>query len=764
MSVLQGPDQGISLIQFVYALADSSGVKTVRDEASLAEMTPRRAARLAALLYVVCGALVGIGSVAFPRLEGENVVALFVLAIVAILSGVAIWCFPWDRFGRSSTQCLLPPTFALIASFDAFTARGSYAYGVFFFVSFAWIGLTHKPGTALKFAPLAAVAYVLPLTLQGRPAASIATVAYVAPCWVLVGEAVAFVSARLVRSQDLLRERAVGLHALFAQSPHPMFVYDASTGRFLEVNERAVSHYGYTRQEFMDLTMGDLSPAGAGSDPSAPTSTGVVQHLVKEGRCVDVELSSHEVPYEGRRAVLVAVQDVTERNMLVRELRRQAFHDSLTGLANRALFADRVAHALSRRALAATTVAVVMLDLDDFKTINDSLGHSAGDHLLLAVARRLRECVRSSDTAARLGGDEFAILIEDVTDPEVVEARIELLMTSLSAPFEVAGTNIVATASAGIAFNQDVDGPEELLRNADTAMYRAKAAGKGRVRVFEPTMHDAAKARLDLERELRDAIARDELVVYFQPAVLLRTGEVTGFEALVRWNHPTRGLLLPGEFIPIAEETGLISGIGRWVVREAAAQAREWHDAFPSARLRISVNLSVGQFADRHLVDEIAIVLAGAGIDPTLLTLEITETAVMRNSDAAIQCLQRLRRLGLKLAIDDFGTGYSSLSHLRTLPVDAVKIDKSFIDGIDRDRHSYGVVEAIIGLARTLDLETVAEGVERREQAAALHTLGCRLAQGFHYATAMPPEAVLPYLTQQMLTRPEALAGTSGTD
>jgi diguanylate cyclase (GGDEF)-like protein/PAS domain S-box-containing protein len=745
-------------VQFVRPAADPVLMNRGLDDA-VVEMTPSRAGRLAALLYLVCGPLVAIGSLALPMLAGENRGLLFILAIAAVVSGGVIWFIPWERFGRSSTLWLLPPTFALIASFDALAGRESYAYGVFFFVSFAWIGLSHRPGTALRFAPLAAVAYLTPLILQGRHAASVATVTYVAPCWVLVGEAVAFVSERLVRSQNLLREHAGGLRALFVNSPHPMFVYERATGRFLEVNEVAMTHYGYSRDEFREMSVDDLSPNHA---PSASTSgssgaSETCRHVVKGGREIDVELSSHDVHLAGREAVLVAVQDVTERNMLERELRHQAFHDSLTGLANRALFADRVSHAASRRSPEGTSVAVVMLDLDDFKTINDSLGHSAGDALLLAVARRLRECIRASDTAARLGGDEFAILIEDVIDVEVVESRIELLMTALSAPFDVAGTSIIVTASAGIAFDHDVDGPEELFRNSDTAMYRAKAEGKGCVRTFEPTMHDAAKARLETERELRDAITRNELVVYYQPSIELRSGQVTGFEALVRWNHPTRGLLSPAEFIPLAEETGLITGIGRWVLGEAATQAREWQDTFPGARLRIAVNLSAAQFNDRHLVDEVAVVLAGAGIDPTLLTLEMTETAVMRNSDVAIQCLHRLRRLGVKLAIDDFGTGYSSLSYLRTLPVDTVKIDRSFIEGIGRETRAHGVVEAILSLARTLELETVAEGVERSEQAAALHGLGCQLAQGFYYSPPMAPELVLPYLTQHMLTQADPL-------
>jgi diguanylate cyclase (GGDEF)-like protein/PAS domain S-box-containing protein len=736
------------------------------DHASAVEMTPGRAGRLAALMYMVCGPLVAIGSVAFPALRGENRTYLFGLAMLAVLSGAVIWRVPWDRFGRRSTLWLLPPTFALVASFDMFAGQGNYAYGVFFFVSFAWIGLSHRPGTALWFAPLAAIAYLGPLVAQGQPASALTNIAYVAPCWVLVGEAVAFVSERLMRSRNLLRERALGLQALFVKSPHPMFVHDKATGRFVEINEFAISHYGYTREEFMEMSIDDLSRSDPAGEASREASPGMLtrRHVVKEGRVIDVELSSHEVPFEGRQSMLVAVHDVTERNMLERELRHQAFHDSLTGLANRALFADRVSHAVARRAVEGVTVAVVMLDLDDFKTVNDSLGHSAGDALLLAVARRLRECIRPSDTAARLGGDEFAILIEDVLDTDVIESRIELLMTSLSAPFDVAGTSIVATASAGIAFNEGIDGPEELLRNSDTAMYRAKAEGKGCVRVFEPAMHDAAKARLEIERELRDAIAHDELTVYFQPAILLSTGRITGFEALVRWNHPRRGLLAPAEFVPVAEETGLITGIGRWVLSEAVAHAREWNVAFPDARLGIAVNLSAGQLGDRHLVDEVAVVLAGAGIDPTLLTLEITETAVMRNSDVAIDCLQRLRGLGVKVTIDDFGSGYSSLSYLRTLPVDGVKIDKSFVDGIRREPRAHGVVEAVVALARTLNLETVAEGVERSEQAAALHALGCHQAQGFHYAAPMPPEAVLPYLTQHMLTQTSELAAVAGPE
>jgi diguanylate cyclase (GGDEF)-like protein/PAS domain S-box-containing protein len=433
-------------------------------------------------------------------------------------------------------------------------------------------------------------------------------------------------------------------------------------------------------------------------------------------------------------------RDVTDHKRLERELAHQAFHDSLTDLANQALFRDRVEHALARAVRQDTRLAVLFLDLDNFKTVNDSLGHTAGDELLVAVAGRLQACLRPADTAARLGGDEFAVLLEDLESlqdgPDVAARLIE----TLRAPQSISGKEIFVHASVGITYGEEGASADALLRNADVAMYRAKSEGKNCYRLFEPAMHSAAVARLELEGDLRRAIENAEFVVHYQPTISLPTGSVVGFEALVRWQHPTRGLLPPAEFIGLAEENGLIVDIGRWVLQTACRQARTWQRSHPDQRLGIAVNLSARQLGDQHLVGDVARVLSESGLAPTDLTLEITESVLMDDLDVAKARLHELKRLGVNLAIDDFGTGYSSLSALQHLPVDTLKIDKAFIDGVTMGVEATGLVQAIIRLARILTLQTIAEGVERPEQAARLEELGCSLVQGYHFARPVPPE------------------------
>jgi diguanylate cyclase (GGDEF)-like protein len=432
---------------------------------------------------------------------------------------------------------------------------------------------------------------------------------------------------------------------------------------------------------------------------------------------------------------------VTERNGLERELRHRAFHDALTDLANRSLFANRMEHALARGARNDSPIGVVVIDLDGFKTVNDSLGHSVGDDLLFAVGDRLRNAVRPGDTVARLGGDEFAILLEDEPTIDHLCDQAERILRSLAEPFELAGKSIVVTASAGVTLNRPGDGPEELIRNADMAMYLAKRDGKACVRRFEPALHHAALDRLELEADLRRALQRDELVVHYQPTVQLTSGAISGFEALVRWEHPRRGLLSPLEFIPLAEETGLIIDIGRWVLDQACHQARRWQQTHATDELTISVNLSARQLRDPHLLADVAATLQTTGLAPHCLVLEITETVLMDHTEAAIEGLHQLKALGIRLAIDDFGTGYSSLNYLRALPVDIVKIDKVFIDGVAHDKESRGLIKAILSMADTLDLQTVAEGVESRDQVNRLQQMGSSLVQGFYYARPLTPEA-----------------------
>ena len=537
---------------------------------------------------------------------------------------------------------------------------------------------------------------------------------------------------------EALAEREASFRSLFSANPHPMWVFDNWTLEFLEVNEAAVRHYGYSRAEFLSLRVPDLSDPDDHGQPSETVGgededliKGSGRHRVADGRIIDVEVTSHRLEFRGRPATLVAVRDVTDRNALDAQLRHQAFHDSLTNLANRVLFVDRVDHALARRS--AAPLALLLIDLDGFKTINDSLGHTVGDELLVKVADRLRHAVRPSDTVARLGGDEFAVLIEELASDTAPALAAERILGALSTPFVVSGNDLMIGASIGIAVTAGpASTPGVLLRNADVAMYRAKADGKGTYRLFQPAMHGAALHRLELDADLRRALEEEQFELYYQPMVELRTGRVTSCEALVRWNHPRRGLIRPDRFIAAAEETGIIVPLGRWILEQAC---RELGSRFP---VGISVNISARQLADSALAADVEAVVRETGLDPAQLTLEITESVLMRNTAASLGRLTELRQAGVRLSIDDFGTGYSALSYLRTFEVDELKIDKLFIDALPHDRQGVSLVEGIVGLASTLGLSTVAEGIESAAQQAILSSVGCDIAQGYHLARPMP--------------------------
>jgi diguanylate cyclase (GGDEF)-like protein/PAS domain S-box-containing protein len=448
------------------------------------------------------------------------------------------------------------------------------------------------------------------------------------------------------------------------------------------------------------------------------------------------------------RGVVLNTRDVSERKQLEDQLVHQAFHDGLTGLANRTLFAERVERALGRSG--SSQVAVLFIDLDDFKHVNDSLGHHAGDQLLAATAGRLHGCLRPTDTAARLGGDEFAVLLERVTDAEAAEAVAARVLDTLHQPFGLHGRTIPINASIGVAVGRTgVDLADELLRNADVAMYAAKAGGKDRYELFRPEMHTDMLQRLELLTELAGAADRDELVLHYQPIVDLMSGRITRLEALVRWDHPTRGLIGPLEFIPLAEEQGLIGPIGRWVLLEACRQARRWQDQFPDApALAVHVNLSGRQLQEPSLVEEVVEALEATGLLARLLTLEITETVLMADTEVMSRRLRELKGLGVHLAIDDFGTGYSSLSYLRRFPIDMLKIDKAFVDGIGRGREDNTLAHAIVNLSHTLQLHTIAEGIELPEQATHLAALGCQDGQGYHFARPLAAAAMTALFEQ----------------
>jgi diguanylate cyclase (GGDEF)-like protein len=428
-------------------------------------------------------------------------------------------------------------------------------------------------------------------------------------------------------------------------------------------------------------------------------------------------------------------QSLAELSRLKEELRHQAYHDPLTGLANRSLFTEQVNARLNRPGPGLLPV-VLFIDLDDFKVVNDSLGHVAGDRLLVAVADRVRNCVRSGDVAARLGGDEFAILLDDVEDLNRTLSVCKRLLEALKVPVPIEGQELSITASIGIAAGRDdQDRADDLLRNADVAMYTAKAQGKSQYALFEPTMHAAIIERHALSSELSRGVGRGELLVYYQPIITLQTGRIHGVEALVRWRHPTRGIVGPDEFIPLAEESGTILALGRWVLTEACREAATWRQTWPGAEsLVLTINLSAAQLQQPDFVDELRGILAETGFPPENLVLELTETAMFHDTQTTIARLQGLRQLGIRIAVDDFGTGYSSLGYLRRFQVDILKIARDFIGTADGGSEDWAFAHAIVALGRTLDLRIVAEGVEQPGQLLRLREMGCEFGQGFLFA------------------------------
>ncbi len=438
--------------------------------------------------------------------------------------------------------------------------------------------------------------------------------------------------------------------------------------------------------------------------------------------------------------IVLNSRDVTERKALEERLSYQAFHDALTGLPNRSMLMDGLERALERAEGGDGEVAVLFLDLDNFKLVNDSLGHAAGDEALVEVARRLGECLGAGDLAARFGGDEFVILLEDLASEGEATEVARRIVGALDVPFRLGDKEVFFSASVGAVLGatsglRDAAG---LLRAADVALHRAKATGAGYA-VFDSAMNVEALERLDLEADLRRAVDHGEFVVYYQPKVKLSTGGIIGAEALVRWQSPGRGIVSPAKFIPLAEETGLIHPIGRQVLRQACSQARAWQGYTPSgSRPVVSVNLSAAQLKHPGFVREVARVVEETGVDPGAMILEITESMLMEDAEGSVETLDGLKALGVRIAVDDFGTGYSSLAYLKRFPVDYLKVDRAFVDGLGREEGDTAIVRAVMGLARALGLEVVAEGIETVEQLDLLRDLGCDYGQGYYFARPLP--------------------------
>jgi diguanylate cyclase (GGDEF)-like protein/PAS domain S-box-containing protein len=559
---------------------------------------------------------------------------------------------------------------------------------------------------------------------------------------------------------DTMRSSEARLRAVFNQAAIAIALLDAD-GCFVEVNPAVERLLGYDEARLIGRPWNAFAPpedhdntANMISALNAQERETVLieQRFIRtDGRVLWAQLTLTRVENPTGAAGLIAMlQDITERRALEAQLTWQAYHDPLTNLANRALFRERVDAALANRADTGGHIAVLFLDLDNFKTINDSMGHAAGDQLLFEVGRRLLNATRGCDTVARLGGDEFAILIDNVRGHDDGVRVADRVLQSMHAPVLLDGTEVTVGTSIGIVRDSGKESADEILRNADVAMYNAKQAGKGRHSLFEPGMHDKAVERLRLETDLRAAIERDEITLAFQPIVTLANGMPCGFEALARWTHPTFGAVSPGTFIPLAEETGLIVGLGATILRRACRHAAGFNALTGLIEpLGITVNLSGRQLEEQSVVTHVRDALMDSGLDPALLTLEITETALVQNSSTMRQRLHELKAIGVSLAVDDFGTGYSSLSYIQQFPVDVLKIDRSFVEGLKRTNGAdVALARTIIALGASLQLRTVAEGIEVDAQRAILRELGCEYGQGYFYARPMPAYDVMPWLAK----------------
>lgn len=552
------------------------------------------------------------------------------------------------------------------------------------------------------------------------------------------------ITARKETEAELAVQRAY-FSQLFANSPQATVIID--TGRnVIDCNQSFAELFGYRAVDIIGFGMRALI---------VPEDLHIecenLRNAILDGRTVQCETSrrhrnGHLIPVSmigfpirvgsSIDAITYIYQDISERKAFEEQITHQAFHDALTGLPNRTLFGERLDRALERsRRRSSLFYAVLMIDLNKFKAINDSMGHPAGDRLLIEISTRLTSCVRSVDTVARLGGDEFAIILEEFTSKKELLKVARRMHSFLCEPFRLHGTDIIPGASFGIVTEMmTYSSAEDVLRDADIAMYRAKHLGKGMV-LFDSRMREELMETINMEAELREVLARDGLTLHYQPIVSIADERLEGFEALVRWEHPLRGMIPPDRFIPLAEETGLIIDLGKWVISEACRRLKIWQDSLTSHNpLTMSVNVSIRQFARPGLVEHVMEVLRLNDLDPACLKIEVTESVIMVDADRIITELNRLRSLGVNIAIDDFGTGYSSLSYLRRMPIDHLKIDRSFISGPEESGENEQIVRSIISLARSLGLSVIAEGVENRQQLERLRQLNCDKAQGYLFS------------------------------
>jgi diguanylate cyclase (GGDEF)-like protein/PAS domain S-box-containing protein len=547
-----------------------------------------------------------------------------------------------------------------------------------------------------------------------------------------------------------LKQPETSFRLLFDSNPVPMIVCALEDERIVGVNDAAVQHYGHSRAEFEKLTIRSLQafesePPWAGDRSSDEQTARTWKHVKADGTLIDLAIYSRQLVYNDKPAVLLALMDITERKRAEARLAFMAQHDSLTGLPNRNLFRQQMDDVLLHTRRSAEKVAVLVLGLDNFKAVNDTLGHGVGDKLLRGVAKRLRSTLRDEDALARLNSDEFAIIQSGLTRPENAVLLSKRLLEAISDPYLLDGHSVVIGASIGIAMAPgDGEDSEKLLKNADLALSRAKNDSRGTFSFFEAEMDARAQSRRKIEIDLRDAIQNDLLRPYYQPLIDLATGRITGFEALVRWPHPERGMISPAEFIPVAEDTGLINALGGLMLRRACMDAALWPDA-----VRVAVNLSPLQFRSGNLLPRVMDTLKQSGLPAKRLELEITETLLLEKSSQVLATLHALRALGVRISMDDFGTGYSSLSYLRSFPFDKIKIDQSFVRDLGANRDAQAIVRSIVSLGIGLGVTITAEGVETEAELSCLRSEGCHEGQGFLFSHARPNEEIVGLLRAQ---------------
>jgi diguanylate cyclase (GGDEF)-like protein/PAS domain S-box-containing protein len=547
-----------------------------------------------------------------------------------------------------------------------------------------------------------------------------------------------------------LKQREASFRLLFDSNPVPMILCAVEDGRVIGVNDAAAEHYGYSRSAFEQLKVRDLQafdgePPWAGDRPSDEQAARTWKHVRADGTLIDLAIYSRHLVYNEQPTVLLALMDITERKRAEARLAFLAEHDALTGLPNRNLLRHRMDEMLLHTRRSSDKTAVLVLGLDSFKSVNDTLGHGVGDRLLRAVGKRLRSMLRDEDIVARLDSDAFAVVQAGLARPEDAAQLCRRLLAAIAEPYLLDGNLVVIGATIGIAMApSDGDEPETLLKNADMALSRAKRETRGTFSYFEAGMDARAQSRRKIEIELRDAIQREMLHPHYQPLVDLSTGRITGFEALARWPHPERGMITPAEFVPVAEETGLITALGRLMLRRASHDAANWPDD-----VRVAVNLSPLQFRAGNVLSLVTDALKQSGLSPKRLELEITETLVLEKSSQVVTTLHALRALGVRISMDDFGTGYSSLSYLRSFPFDKIKIDQSFIRDLAANHEAQAIVRSIISLGKGLGVTITAEGVESEAELRCLRAEGCHEGQGYLFSRPRPNSDIIALLQAQ---------------